>query len=81
MPGADIRSVLPSRTRRRQPAGHDPMVYGLRHLVETRFAALKEYRGIATRYCKLGEMYAANLCLVSTVVAMREWETGQAPGG
>ena len=70
--GAGIRPVIPARARRRQPAWHDPMVYGLRHLVENRFAALKEYRGIATRYCKLGEMYAANLCLVATVVATRE---------
>ena len=79
--GAGIRPVIPARARRRQPAGHDPMVYGLRHLVENRFAALKEYRGIATRYCKLGQMYAATFCLVATVVAMREWETGQNPGG
>ena len=78
---ADIRPVIPSRARRRQPAWHDPAVYGVRHLIENRFAVVKEYRGIATRYCKLGEMYAANLCLVSTVVATREWETGQNPGG
>ena len=78
---ADLRPVIPSRARRRPPAWHDPAVYGLRHLVENRFAALKEYRGIATRYCKLGEMYAATLSLVATVVAMREWETGQNPGG
>ena len=50
-------------------------------MIENRFAALKEYRGIAARYCKLGEMYAATLSLVATVVAMREWETGQNPGG
>ena len=78
---ADIRPVIPSRARRRQPAWHDPAVYGVRHLVENRFAALKEYRGIATRYCKLGEMYAATLSLVATVVATREKETGQNPGG
>ena len=51
------------------------------HLVENRFAAIKEYRGIATRYYKLAEMYDATLCLVSAVVAMRERETGQNPGG
>ena len=78
---AGIRPVIPARARRRQPVWHDPAVYGLRHLVENRFAALKEYRGIATRNCKLGEMYAATFCLVATVGAMREWETGQNPGG
>ena len=79
--GAGIRPVIPSRARRRLPAWHDPGVYGLRHLVENRFAVIKEYRGIATRYCKLAEMYDATLCLVATVVATRERETGQNPGG
>lgn len=79
--GANIRPVIPSRARRRQPAWHDPGLYGVRHLVENRFAVIKEYRGIATRYCKLAEMYDATLCLVATVVAMRERETGQNPGG
>ena len=79
--GASIRPVIPSRARWRQPVWHDPAVYGLRHLVENRFAALKEYRGIATPYCKLAQMYAATFCLVATVVAMRERETGQNPGG
>ena len=78
---ADLRPVIPSRARRRPPAWHDPAVYGVRHLIENRFAVVKEYRGIATRYCKLGEMYAATLSLVATVVAMREGETGQSPGG
>ena len=79
--GAGIRPVIPARARRRRPAWHDPGLYGLRHLVENRFAVIKEYRGIATRYCKLAEMYDATLCLVATVVAMRERETGQNPGG
>ncbi len=78
---ADIRPVIPARARRRQPAWHDPAVYGVRRLIENRFAVVNEYRGIATCYCKLGEMYAANLSLVASVVAMREWETGQNPGG
>ena len=79
--GAGIRPVIPFRARRRQPAWHDPGLYGVRHLIENRCAAVKEYRGIATRYCKLGEMYAATLYLVATVVATREKETGQNPGG
>ena len=45
---ADIRPVIPSRARRRQPAWHDPAVYGVRHLIENRFALVKEYRGIET---------------------------------
>lgn len=78
---ADIEPVIPYRARRRQPAWYDPGVYRLRHLVENRFAALKEYRGIATRYYKLAEMYAAALSLVAAVLASKEKESGRNPGG
>ena len=76
-----IRPALPSQSQRWQTARPDPMVYGLRHLVENRFAARKEYRGIATRYCEWARKYAATFCLVATIVAMRVRETGQNPGG
>ena len=38
---------------------YDPLSYRTRHLVENFFADLKQFRGIATRYCKLGESFAA----------------------
>lgn len=54
--GAACCPVIPSRARRRQPAWYDPGLYGMRPLVENRFAAVKEYRGIATRYCQLAQL-------------------------
>ena len=43
--------------------------YKARHLVENAFADLKQFRGIATRYCKLaltfGEMFALCYWLIS----------------
>ena len=50
-------------------------------MVENCVAVEKEYQWIANRYCQLERMYATTLCLVAAVVAMRERETGQNPGG
>lgn len=73
--------VIPARVNRNNPAWHDQNVYRVRHFVENRFAVLKEFRGIATRYCKLAATYRANLYLVAVVTAMREQEHGRNPGG
>ena len=78
---AGIAPARPYRARRRQPAWHDPGVYRLRPRVENRFAALKEYRGIATRYYKLAELYAATLSLVAAALASKGRESGRNPGG
>lgn len=76
-----IMPVIPARVNRRHPAWHDPNVYRVRHLVENRFAVIKEFRGIATRYYKLTDTYEAALCLVAVFTATRELEHGRNPGG
>ena len=53
----EIAAVIPSRGNRKALRWCDPGVYGMRHLVANRFAALKEFRGVATRYCKRALMY------------------------
>ena len=53
----------------------------MRHLVENRFAARKEFRGVATRYCKRALMYGGLLNLVSAFVALREAVSGRPAGG
>ena len=45
--------------------------YERRHLVENLFADLKQFRGIATRHCKLASRYEALLCLTAWYVATR----------
>ena len=76
-----IRAVIPSRRSRQEPRWYDTAVYGMRHFVANRFAAVKEFRGIATRYSKLPLMYGGMLNLVSAFVAFREATTGRAAGG
>jgi len=39
--------------------------------VENLFAVLKQFRGLATRYCKLARMFEALVCLAGWYVATR----------
>ena len=53
----EIAAVIPSRANRKAPRRCDSARHGMRHLVATRFAALKEFRRVATRYCQRALMY------------------------
>ena len=56
-------ATIPSTRARKIPFPYDEESYRTRHLVENLFADLKQYRGLATRYCKLGETYASMINL------------------
>ena len=53
--------------------------YQARHLVENTFADLNQFRGIATRYCKLAATYLALVSLVAFVVNTRPSRRGASP--
>lgn len=67
----DIIATIPSKRSRLNPFPLDLEAYRTRHLVENFFAHLKLFRGIATRYCKLAESYAAFVQLAGWVIATR----------
>ena len=69
--GAGIEPVIPPRSNRRFPAGFDRKTYKWRHLIETLFGRLKEYRGIAMRCCKTDESFSAFIALAATVIRLR----------
>lgn len=56
---SDIIATIPPKSNRKEPPWYDKLSYRTRHLVENFFADLKQFRGIATRYCKLGESFCA----------------------
>ena len=56
---SNIIATIPPKSNRVYPPEYDKESYRTRHLVENFFAALKQFRGIATRYCKMGDSYAA----------------------
>lgn len=68
---ASIEAVIPPKSNRRFPAEFDRHTYKWRHLIENFFGKLKEFRGVATRYCKTDESFTAFIALVATVIKTR----------
>ena len=68
---ANVKATIPPKSNRRDPPDYDRDSYKQRHLPENLFADLKHFRGIATRYCKLGESYEAFISLASWFVSTK----------
>ena len=64
----DISPVIPPRKNRKHPAEYHKEMYKWRHLVENFFQKIKDYRAIATRYCKTDTSFTAFISLASTVL-------------
>ena len=52
-------------------AEFDEEAYRGRHKVENLFADLKQFKGVATRYCKLAERYRAFVSLAGWLLVTR----------
>ena len=63
-----ITPVIPSKANRKVPRQTDFALYRERNLVERFFNALKQYRGIATRYDKLADTFLAGILLVCVLM-------------
>ena len=71
-----IVATIPSRSNRKAPAPFDTERYKTRHLVENFFADLKQFRGVATRYCKLADRYRAFVSLAGWLLLTKETAMG-----
>ena len=67
----NISPVIPPRKNRKRPSEYDHEMYKWRHLVENFFQKIKDYRGIATRYCKTDTSFSAFISLASTVLWLK----------
>lgn len=63
--------VIPPRSNRRVPREYDRHLYKERHLVETFFNKIKEYRRIATRYEKLAQTFLAFVHMAAALIWIR----------
>ena len=54
-----MQVVIPPKKNRKIQRDFDKDIYKLRHLVENAFLALKQWRGIATRYAKNSNSFLA----------------------
>lgn len=61
-------SVIPPGKKRNNPADYDEEMYKWRHLIENFFQKIKDYRGIATRYCKTDSSFAAFISLAAAML-------------
>jgi transposase len=63
-----ITPVIPPKANRKDPRETDFVLYCERNLVERFFNALKQYRGIATRYDKLANTFLTGVLLVCVIL-------------
>ena len=68
---AGIAAVIPPKSNRLLPAEFDRDIYKWRHLIENFFQKLKEYRGIAMRYCKTDDSFSAFIAIAATVIRLK----------
>jgi transposase len=60
-----ISACIPARRGRKNPAGHDRKLYKQRHRIENLFARLKDWRRIATRYDRCGDLFLSAICIAA----------------
>lgn len=66
--------AIPVIPRRKTTAAYrffDADLYKNRHCIENFFSKLKQYRGIATRYCKRARNFASFLYLAAAIIWLR----------
>ena len=66
-----ITPCIPPKSNRLFPADFDRETYKWWHLIENFFQKIKEYRGIATRFCKTDTNYKALISLIATVIRLK----------
>jgi transposase len=63
--------VIPSKSNRKVLRDYGNDLYKERHLIENFFAALKQYRAIATRYDKTARNFLAAVYLVAAAIWLK----------
>ena len=63
-------AVIPPKANRKSPRNFDRHLSTARHLIETFFAKLKQFRAIATRYDKTARNFLAAVYLASAAILL-----------
>jgi len=63
-------AVIPPKSNRKEQRYYDKHHYKDRNLIERFFCRLKQFRGIATRYCKRGKYFLEAIKLASSIILM-----------
>ena len=54
---------IPPKSNRKRPVPYDRKLYKKRSIIENMFSQLKDWRGIAMRYCRCAHMFDSAVCL------------------
>jgi transposase len=68
MKARGIRTCIPARCGRRRPSRHNRKLYKKRCRIENAFARLKDWRGIAMRYTRCGDLFLSAIVLAATII-------------
>lgn len=71
-----IIATIPSKANRKVAIPHDTESYKGRHTIENTFLDAKQFRGLATRYCKLASMFEGMLSLVAWFLGTKKVQRG-----
>jgi transposase len=63
-----LRVRIPGRRGRLHPARHNKRLYKKRCRIENAFARLKDWRGIAMRYTRCGDLFLSAIALAASVI-------------
>ena len=63
-----IEPCIPSRRNRKVAHPYDAVLYRQRHHVENMFAKLKDWRRVATRYCRCADIFMAAITIAAIVI-------------
>ena len=66
----DAIAVIPPKSNRKVQRDFDRHHYKDRTLIERFFCRLKQFRGMATRYCKRGQYFLKALKLAASIILM-----------
>ena len=64
----NVRVCIPARAGRNRPASHNRKLYKKRRRIEIAFARLKDWRGIAMRYTRCGDLFLSAIALAAAVI-------------
>ncbi len=59
----NIETCIPPKSNRKDPIEYDENLYKKRGLIENMFCCLKDWRGIAMRYCRCFHIFDSFVCL------------------
>lgn len=59
----DRLACIPPKSNRKRPACYDRELYKKRSIIENMFARLKDWKGIAMRYCRCAHTFDSSVCL------------------